>query len=590
MQKRYGWWCTDLRRNARNRIGPAPAGSRVPQHGPPAPNDPAEPRAGRDRPGAVPDRAAGPGSAGNTGSARDGAVPGDRRPYGLARYTAGAVAARTGDEMSGPALLLAGLATTGSAVTASTLLAAVTVAAAAGGPLLGALLDRSARPGRLLAGALAGYALALLVILLCLGRVPIGPTLAVAVLAGLLGPAVAGGWTSRLPGIVPADRLDRANTLDAMTFNAAGLLGPLIAGGAALYAGAGTAVVVSAALVAAAVPAALHLTGPRPRTLPSVSPHISASAAASTSASASAAASTSASASAAASASTSASVKASVPPAPSGPPPAPAREAGSAAPPDASAERRGGPAGQETLPRPSVRTELAAGFRAIGETGPLSRATASSVLSCAGQGAFVVCAPFLGAQVLGDAGHGTLLLAVVAASALAANALSARRRTPPPPEEVLAASTALLAAALALMATYHPLAVVAGAVLLGAGEGPQLTALFAIRHREAPERLRAQIFTTGASLKITGFAVGAAAAGPLAARSPAIALTATAIVQLLAVLPLSGRGRRQEGRMGRRDRGTTPVTDTPPGRPPCSTPTISPTPDGPRSASPETGN
>ncbi|MFF3555215.1 MFS transporter [Streptomyces tsukubensis] len=517
MQKRYGWWCSDLRRYARHRTGPARTGSRAPHHGPPAPRDFTE----------------------------RGAVPGDRRSYGLARYTAGAVAARTGDEMSGPALLLAGLAATGSAVTASTLLAAVTVAAAAGGPLLGALLDRSARPGRLLAGALAGYAGALLVILLCLGRAPIGPTLAVAVLAGLLGPAVAGGWTSRLPGVVRADRLDRANTLDAMTFNTAGLLGPLLAGGTALFAGAGTAVVVSAALVATAVPAALHLTGPRPRTLLSAS----------------------------------APAKAPVPPAatdaPSGPPPAPAREAG---------------AGPETPPRPSVRTELAAGFRAIAETGPLSRATASSVLSCVGQGAFLVCAPFLGAQVLGDPGHGTLLLSVVAASALAANALSARRRKPPRPETVLAASTALLAAALALMATYHPLAVVAGAVFLGAGEGPQLTALFAIRHREAPERLRAQIFTTGASLKITGFAVGAAAAGPLAAHSPPIALTAAAIVQLLAVLPLSGRGRRRDGRMGRRDRGTTPVTNTPPGRPPCSTPTTSPTPDGSRSASKETGN
>ncbi|GAA3081341.1 hypothetical protein GCM10020000_79050 [Streptomyces olivoverticillatus] len=42
----------------------------------------------------------------------------------------------------------------------------------------------------------------------------------------------------------------------------------------------------------------------------------------------------------------------------------------------------------------------------------------------------------------------------------------------------------------------------------GIGEGPQLAALFAVRHREAPEHLRGQIFTTGASLKITGFALG----------------------------------------------------------------------------------
>ncbi|NEB11953.1 MFS transporter, partial [Streptomyces coelicoflavus] len=71
--------------------------------------------------------------------------------YSVRSYLAGATAARAGDEMSGPALLLAGLAVTGSATGASSLLAGITVAAAVGGPVLGALLDRAVRPGRLLA-------------------------------------------------------------------------------------------------------------------------------------------------------------------------------------------------------------------------------------------------------------------------------------------------------------------------------------------------------------------------------------------------------------------------------------------------------
>jgi hypothetical protein len=58
----------------------------------------------------------------------------------------------------------------------------------------------------------------------------------------------------------------------------------------------------------------------------------------------------------------------------------------------------------------------------------------------------------------------------------------------------------------------------------GIGEGPQLTALFTVRHREAPEHLRGRIFTTAASLKVGGLAVGAALAGPLAG-SPAIGVT-----------------------------------------------------------------
>ena len=78
---------------------------------------------------------------------------------GLRRYLAGAAAARAGDEMSGPALLLLGFAVTGRPGTGSGLLASLIVAGAAGGPLFGALLDRSRRPDRLLAWTLVAYAL-----------------------------------------------------------------------------------------------------------------------------------------------------------------------------------------------------------------------------------------------------------------------------------------------------------------------------------------------------------------------------------------------------------------------------------------------
>ena len=85
-------------------------------------------------------------------------------PRGLRRYLAGAATARAGDEMSGPALLLLGFAVTGRPATGSALLASVTVAGAAGGPAFGALLDRSRRPERLLAGTLAAYALGIVAV------------------------------------------------------------------------------------------------------------------------------------------------------------------------------------------------------------------------------------------------------------------------------------------------------------------------------------------------------------------------------------------------------------------------------------------
>ncbi|MFE7127591.1 MFS transporter [Streptomyces sp. NPDC057617] len=405
-----------------------------------------------------------------------------RKRYALRSYVVGAAAARTGDEMSGPALLLAGLAITGSASTATLLLAGITVSAAVGGPVFGVLLDRSPRPGRLLAVALGAYASALVLILLSIGRVPVVATLLIAACAGLLGPALSGGWTAQLPHVVGEKGLPRATALDAMTFNAASLLGPAAAGAVAGAVGAPAGVIVSATLIGAAVPAAWRLPVP------------------------------------------------SLPPPFQPPPP---------------------PAPLSPLPlRPSARTPLAAdiraGVRAIVRTPPLARATAGSVISCVGQGMFVACSPLLGERVYGAAGHGVLLLSGVAVSALSANAVLARcPRLMRRPDTVLRCGTLVLAVAFLLAATGRPVPLIVAALIAGLGEGPQLAALFAVRHREAPERLRAQIFTTGASLKITAFALGATLTAPLAPHSLPATLLAAAAIQAFAALSYGRSGRRK---------------------------------------------
>ncbi|MFI1069409.1 MFS transporter [Streptomyces puniciscabiei] len=358
------------------------------------------------------------------------------RRYAVIRYFAGAVVARVGDEMSGPALMLAGYAVAGSASEASALLAGITVAAAAGGPVLGAVLDRRQRPGRLLAVALVLYATGLAVILTGLGRLPFGVTMLIAVLTGLLGPALSGGWTGQLPRVAAGDRLPRANALDAMTFGMASLSGPVLAGGLAEALGTSTAVVVSAGLIGSAAPAAWTL-----------------------------------------------------------------------------------PSGGTRVPRArpgGLLGDLAAGARVIVGNPRLARATLASVVCSAAQGMLTACVPLLGERVLGGAGRGALLLSCTAVAALAANALLARFPQRIAPDAVIWAGALIQAGAFALAATGRPATLVLALLLAGAGEGPQLTALFAVRHREAPDRLRGQIFTTGASLKITAFAAGAAIAGPLA--------------------------------------------------------------------------
>ena len=186
----------------------------------------------------------------------------DRR--GLRRYLAGATAARAGDEMSGPALLLLGFAVTGRPETGSGLLACLTIAGAAGGPLFGALLDRSRRPDRLLAWTLAAYALGIVAVQAAVGRLPMPALAAIALLAGLFNPAVAGGWTAQLPRVVTGRELDRGSALDALTFSAASLAGPALAAGVAAGIGARAAVLTAAGLVALAVPSACSLSRYRP--------------------------------------------------------------------------------------------------------------------------------------------------------------------------------------------------------------------------------------------------------------------------------------------------------------------------------------
>ncbi|MEK8142879.1 hypothetical protein NKH18_13905 [Streptomyces sp. M10(2022)] len=151
---------------------------------------------------------------------------------------------------------------------------------------------------------------------------------------------------------------------------------------------------------------------------------------------------------------------------------------------------------------------LAAGVRVTRRSPGLARATLTSVISCVAQGMLMACIPLLGERVLGGAGRGALLLSCAAVSALVANAVLARFPRSLAPDTVIWVGALIQAAASALAATGRPAVLVVAAFVVGLGEGPQLTALFAVRHREAPEHLRSQIFTTGASLKITGFALG----------------------------------------------------------------------------------
>jgi len=356
--------------------------------------------------------------------------------------------------MAGPALLLLGFAVTGSAATGSALLAGLTVAAAVGGPVFGALLDRSPRPDRVLALTLSAYALGIIAVAATAGRLPVPLVVLITLAAGLFTPAVAGGWTSQLPRIVTGPVLSRGFALDAMTYSAASLAGPALAAVIAAGLGARTAVAAAAALVALAIPSACWLSRYPPV--------------------------------------------------------------------------------QASAPRPAPYRQVAAGFAAIVTRRPLLRATVTSVVSYAGIGMLLVCCPLLGAQRLGGSARGALLISAIAAASLVVNSILARRPPRGQPDVRVLVSTLVIGVSMAAASVAPGWLTMAAVALGGAGEGPQLTALFAVRHRESPEHMRGQIFTTAASLKIGGLAAGAALAGPLAGHSVTACLLAAAGFELCA--------------------------------------------------------
>ena len=391
--------------------------------------------------------------------------------YTFRHYLTGATAARTGDEMSGPTLLLLGLSVTGSPALGSALLAGLTISSGVGGPVLGAILDRSRAPGRLLGLALVAYASGVAIVAALVGSVPGALAVAVAVLAGFAGPALTGAWTAQLPRVVAPAAVARGFSLDAATYSAAALAGPALAGIAAAALGARWAVAAAVVLLVAALPAAVRM----PRGTPS--------------------------------------------------PPARGRR-----------------------PRP-LHADLVRGPRAIAQRPALLAATVATMLSSAGFAGFVVASPLVGERLAGSAAAGTVLLSALAVGSLLGAGALARRPWPGAPESLLVASTALLGAAFAVIAAADAFALaVAAALVAGVAEGPQLAAVFQVRHRESPEALRSQLFSTAASVKMSAFAAGSAAAGALAVHSVTACLLAAAGAQALAITAVVGLTARERRR------------------------------------------
>lgn len=377
--------------------------------------------------------------------------------YTLVHYLCGALPARLGDEMSGQTVLLVGLAVSGTVALGSTLIVGLTISAALGGPLLGAFLDRSRYPGRVLTFALGFYAAGLGFIALTLGHIPAWMSFAIALAVGFFMPAISGGWSSRLKSFITDEQMPRASAIDATTFNIAGLAGPALAGLVATWLGANWSVIVLITLLITALPMAWRL--PRHPT------HI------------------------------------------------------------------------EQSITTSFWHDVVSGFRIIIFNKPLLRITLTSVISYMGIGMLWIIYPLVGHELLGKAGYGGVLASVLSVGALVATVAYAKWPTRYSPGMITLATTIILGVAMLVLVFANNISTALAAMFIaGLADGPQLAAVFAVRHKQAPERLRSQVFTTGASLKITAAALGAGLAGRIALHSLKATILTACFVQLTAGL------------------------------------------------------
>ncbi len=185
----------------------------------------------------------------------------------------------------------------------------------------------------------------------------------------------------------------------------------------------------------------------------------------------------------------------------------------------------------------SLWRDMSDGFKVIITNKALFRITLTSLISYMGIGMLWVICPLVGKEVFGNAGYGGVLMSVLSIGALVATVAYAKWPMRYSPDAVAFGATLALGIAMLVLAFAGNIIITLIAMLIaGLADGPQLAAIFAVRHREAPERSRSQVFTTGASLKITMAALGAVLAGQLAGISLLVMVLIAAFVQIMAAI------------------------------------------------------
>ena len=373
----------------------------------------------------------------------------------LIAYAAAAALVRLADEGARLGVVLLGVSGPGGARAGALYAAALLGPHVLAAPVLGRIVDRSARPGRVTAVACAGFGAGLALVAAADDRLPAAAVAGLLVLTGACGPAITGALTSQLRALVPAAGLSRAFGMDALTWNVAGIVGPAVVAVLAATADPAAALMALAAtaLAGAALVAALPIGAGVPR-------------------------------------------------------------------------------GRSDS---SDRTGRLDGLRAVFGRPALAAVTTATVVGQLGAGALPVVVTIAAGRWHEASAAGWIFTAAAVggmAGSLAWTWRPARARIAP---VVVVIGVGLTGFVTPAAAATSSLVVIAGLLAVCAAvNGPVFGALLTVRQTRTRPELQAQVFSIGAGLKMTATALGAAAAGAVAAA------TTGAQFLIVGALPIAG--------------------------------------------------
>jgi predicted MFS family arabinose efflux permease len=165
--------------------------------------------------------------------------------------------------------------------------------------------------------------------------------------------------------------------------------------------------------------------------------------------------------------------------------------------------------------RPTLREDLRHGIETIIHGASLRRSTFITTLGFAGQAALLITAPLLSQQLTDSLTFTGVILGFNAAGGVLAALIITKVPIRRPDLLVIVTMTISMIALLLIAIAPVLWVVLLGAFIMGATDAPMLSAMYLIRNRESSSRVRAQVFSTAASLRTAAFGLAAALFGTL---------------------------------------------------------------------------